>query len=234
MDTNSSFENLDSARQEAIRKACLEEFVRAGYSGASTNVMCKNARIAKGLLFYYFGNKKRLFLYLTKYCTMLLIDSFYDGIELKRESIFDRLLTLTMRKWALHEKHPLEYGFLAKQLLDCPPEVELEITKIKKKNMERAMQTIIRDLDLSDLRPGIDQAKAIEMVLFVIEGFKAKNIEKYRANPRLLSELHGEIMPEMKEYLDMCRIGICGRPQEGLFSSGFQGCRAAGQASASG
>jgi AcrR family transcriptional regulator len=209
LDTNSSFKNLDHTRQEAIRKACLEEFVRAGYSGASTNVMCKNAGIAKGSLFYYFGNKKDLFLYLTNFCTMLLIDSFYNGIELKRENLFDRLIVLTMRKWSLHEKHPLEYGFLVKLLLDCPPEVELEITKIKKKNMERAMQTIMRDLDLSDLRPGIDQAKAIEMVLFVVEGFKAKNIEKYRVNPRPLSELHGEIMVEMKEYLNLCRSGIC-------------------------
>lgn len=209
MDTNSPFECLENDKQTAVRNACLEEFVRAGYSGASTNVMCKNAGIAKGSLFHYFGNKKDLFLYLTKYCTRLLIDSFYDGIELKRENIFDRLITLTMRKWMLNEKHPLEYSFLAKQLLDCPPEVELEIMKMKKKNIERAMQTIMHNLDLSDLRPGIDKSKAIEMVLFVIEGFKAKNIEKYRMSPRPLNELHNEIMLEMKEYLKLCRSGIC-------------------------
>ena len=148
--------------------------MRAGYSGASTNAMCKNAGISKGLLFYYFGNKKDLFFYLTDYCTTLLIDSFYDRIELKRETIFERLISLTMRKWALNEQHPLQYGFLAKQLLDCPPDVEQKIMKIKKKNMERAMQTIMQNLDLSDLRPDIDKAKAIEIVLFVIEVFKTK------------------------------------------------------------
>ncbi len=45
----------------------------------------------------------------------------------------------------------------------------------------------------------------------IIEGFKAKNIEKYKMNPRPLSELHDEIMLEMKEYLKMCRFGICVR-----------------------
>lgn len=211
MDTNNSFENLEITKQEAIRTACLEEFVRSGYSCASTNVMYKNAGISKGLLFYYFGSKKELFLYLVDYCTKLLSDSFYDGLVLEREDIFKRMIHLTLRKWALHEKYPLEYGLLAKLLLDCPPDIEQKINKMKKDNAERAMQTIMHNLDLSDLRPDIDKTKAVKMVLFVIEGFKSANIEKYKLNPRPLSELQDEIMLEMKEYLSMCRNGICVR-----------------------
>jgi AcrR family transcriptional regulator len=207
--TNNSFTHLDRDKQEAIRNACLEEFVHAGYSGASTNVMCKKAGISKGLLFYYFGNKKELFLYLTDYCTNLLSDRFFDGIEYPRESIIERVINLTMRKWALYEQYPLPYTFLAKQLLDCPPDVEQKIMQAKRENRERGMQAFMQNLDLSDLRADIDRAKAIEMVLFVVEGFRAKNIEKYRQNPRPLSELHDEIMLEMKEYLNLCRIGIC-------------------------
>ncbi|MBS4055175.1 MAG: hypothetical protein KGZ64_10480, partial [Thermaerobacter sp.] len=93
-------------------------------------------------------------------------------------------------------------------LLDSPPDIEQKLIQMKKDNLERSMQTIMHSLDLSDLRPGIDKEKAIELVLFVIKGFKAKNIEKYKMNPRPLSELHDEIMLEMKEYLSMCRIGI--------------------------
>ena len=211
MDTNNLFENLDTNKQEIIRRACLLEFVRAGYSGASTNAMCKNAGISKGLLFYYFGSKKELFLYLIDYCTIKLRDSFYDGIVLDRENIFERMINLTLRKWALSKKHPWEYDFLAKLLLDCPPDIEQRLAQMKKDNLERAMQTIMYNLDLSELRPDIDPAKAVELVLFVIEGFKAKNIEKYRMNPRPLSELHDEIMLELKGYLDMCRIGMCVR-----------------------
>lgn len=211
MDTNNSFENLDIIKQKTIRSACLEEFVRAGYSSASTNTMCKNAGISKGLLFYYFRSKKDLSLYLADYCTKILSDSFYDGIILERDDIFERMITLTLRKWALYVKYPLEYGFLAKLLLDCPPEIEQKLIQMKKDNLERAMRTIMDNLDLSDLRSDIDKAKAIELVLFVLEGFKAKNIEKYRMNPRPFSELHDEILLEMKEYLKLCRIGICAR-----------------------
>jgi len=209
MGQNSSFLSLEYEKLKAIRNACLEEFVRSGYSGASTNAMCKNAGISKGLLFYYFGSKKELLLYLIDYCTIILRDSFYDGFVLDRENIFERMINLTMRKWSLYEKYPLEYGFLAKLLLNCPPDIEQKLIQMKKDNLEHAMQTIMHNLDLSDLRPSIDKAKAIELVLFVIEGFKAKNIEKYRMNPRPFNELHDEIMLEMKEYLNMCRIGMC-------------------------
>ena len=208
LSTNNLFENLEIAKQKAIRSACLEEFVRAGYSCASTNSMCKNAGISKGLLFYYFGSKKKLLLYLIDYCTKVLSDSFYDGIILEREDIFERMINLTLRKWALSEKYPLEYSFLAKLLLDCPPDIEQKLVSMKKDNIEKAMQTITHNLDFSDLRPDIDKSKAIELVLFVLEGFKAKNIEKYKTNPRPLSELHDGIILEMKEYLDMCRTGI--------------------------
>jgi len=206
-----SFLNLEHKKQEVLRNVCLEEFARAGYSSASTNAMCKNAGISKGLLFYYFGSKKELFIYLVDYCTIILRDSFYDGLVLDRENIFERMINLTMRKWSLYEKYPLEYGFLAKLLLDSPPDIEQKLIQMKKDNLERSMQTIMHNLDLSGLRPDIDKAKAIELVLFVIEGFKAKNIEKYKMNPRPLSELNDEIMLEMKEYLSMCRIGICVR-----------------------
>ena len=97
-----SFLKLEYEKQEVLRNVCLEEFARAGYSSASTNAMCKNAGISKGLLFYYFGSKKELFIYLVDYCTIILRDSFYDGLVLDRENIFERMINLTMRKWSLY------------------------------------------------------------------------------------------------------------------------------------
>jgi len=209
LDAYNSFKNLERDKQETIRRACLEEFVRTGYSSASTNTMCKNAAISKGLLFYHFGSKKQLFVYLIDYCSKFLSDIFYGGLELKKENIFERTITLTLRKWALYERYPLEYGFLVKLLIDCPPDIEQKLIQMKKDNLKRATQIFMHNLDLSDLRPDIDKAKAVELVLFVMEGFKAKNIEKYKTDPKPLSELHGETMLEMKEYLNMCRLGIC-------------------------
>lgn len=204
-----AFLNLEHEKQEMIRNACLEEFIRAGYSSASTNTMCKNANISKGLLFYYFGSKKKLLFYLTNYCTKLMVERFFEGLELKKESMFERIITWTQRKWDLSEKYPLHYGFLVKQLLDCPADLELEINKLRNENKIKALERFMQNLDLSDLRPEVSKEKALETMFFVIEGIRARNIARYRQSPRPLSELHAEIMLELEEYLDICRHGIC-------------------------
>lgn len=206
---HSAFLNLEHEKQEIIRTACLEEFARAGYGSASTNTMCKNAHVSKGLLFYYFGSKKELFFYLADYCTSLMAEKFYEGLELKKESMFERVIIWTLRKWNLSENYPLHYAFLVKQLLDCPADLELRINKMRSENKARALEHFMQNLDLSDLRPGISKEKALETLFFVVEGLRAKNIARYRENPRPLSELRAEIMPELEEYLNICRHGIC-------------------------
>ena len=204
-----AFLNLNHDRQEIIRNSCLEEFVKIGYSGASTNTMCKNAGISKGLLFYYFACKKDLFLYLVDYCTKLLTEKFHEGLQFNTEGMFDRIIAWTLRKWELYDKYPLHYGFIVKQLLDCPADVELKINNMRSENKALAMKLFMKNLDFSELRPEISKEKAIETMLFVIEGIRAKNIARYKQNPRPLKALHEEIMSELTEYLDICRNGIC-------------------------
>jgi len=203
-----SFSSLNPEKQNSIRQACIKEFARAGYSSASTNTMCKEAGISKGLLFYYFGSKQRLYLYLTDYCTKLLHDAFYTGLEYPAEDIVTRLLNWTLRKWSLAEQNPLHYAFLVQQQLDCPKDVQQTVDMIRGIAKEKAYQAFSRNLDLSSLRPGVSKEAAMDFVLVAVEGLRARNIEKYRQNPQPLLELHAEIMRELKDFCELCRFGI--------------------------
>ena len=40
--------------KEKIINVALEEFVLNGYKAASTNSICKNAQVSKGLLYHYY------------------------------------------------------------------------------------------------------------------------------------------------------------------------------------
>ena len=55
-----AFENLNSKKQNKIIDASIDEFATVGYELASTNRIAKNAGIAKGSLFKYFGTKEKL------------------------------------------------------------------------------------------------------------------------------------------------------------------------------
>src|SRR5436190_16378630 len=47
--------------QERILAAALEEFAAKGFAGARVDVIARNARINKRMLYHYFGDKEELF-----------------------------------------------------------------------------------------------------------------------------------------------------------------------------
>ncbi|AOT72304.1 TetR/AcrR family transcriptional regulator [Geosporobacter ferrireducens] len=67
-----SLEKLPDEKRDLILRVSMEEFVEKGYDKASTDRITQRAEISKSLLFYYFKNKKGLFLYLVEHTRNLL------------------------------------------------------------------------------------------------------------------------------------------------------------------
>ena len=55
------FKDLPKARRQKIMDAAMEEFAAHDYRGANTETIAARGGISKGLLFYYFKNKKSLY-----------------------------------------------------------------------------------------------------------------------------------------------------------------------------
>jgi TetR/AcrR family transcriptional regulator len=72
INVTTKFENVESEKQRIILNAALKEFADKGYEQASTNQIVKDAGIGKGMLFYYFTTKKKLYAYLVDYCINIL------------------------------------------------------------------------------------------------------------------------------------------------------------------
>ncbi len=66
-DRHAKFESLPEERREAIVSAAVETFGKNDYKNASTETIARRAGISKGLLFFYFKNKKELYLYLMEH-----------------------------------------------------------------------------------------------------------------------------------------------------------------------
>ena len=58
-----NFLSINKEKQVRIINACLAEFAANGYDKASTNSIVMKANIS-GILFHYFSNKKRLYIFL--------------------------------------------------------------------------------------------------------------------------------------------------------------------------
>lgn len=65
------FQKLPEERQLAIINAAMEVFAQNEYNRASTDLIAAKAGISKGLLFYYFHNKRELYLYVYHYAAKI-------------------------------------------------------------------------------------------------------------------------------------------------------------------
>ena len=84
---NDKFFSLPEEKQQNIINAAMEVFACHDYKHASTDLIASKAGISKGLLFYYFHNKKELYLYLYDYIKELLMKEVVD----QKESVSDAL-----------------------------------------------------------------------------------------------------------------------------------------------
>lgn len=63
---NDKFYLLEEEKQLKIINAAMEVFGKNEYKKASTDLIAAKAGISKGLLFYYFHNKKELYMFIYK------------------------------------------------------------------------------------------------------------------------------------------------------------------------
>ena len=58
---NPRFRELPEEKQLRILNAAMEVFAQNDYKKVSTDLIAAKAEVSKGLLFYYFRNKKELY-----------------------------------------------------------------------------------------------------------------------------------------------------------------------------
>lgn len=109
IDRHGDFDALPPQRQEAIIRASIEGFGRNNYKEASTEDIARRAGMSKGLLFFYFRNKKTLYLrtmdfLMNKVVEWVVDDGFYaidDFFELMLYSGVQKMETLKRWPWAM-------------------------------------------------------------------------------------------------------------------------------------
>jgi len=111
---NEKFLKLPEEKQRKIIYAAIRVFAEKEYKHASTDRMAELAGISKGLLFFYFKNKKSLYLYVYDYLIGLIVRQLED-MDFKEEHDFFKLFELSIRvKSTLLKDNPYIHGFLLK------------------------------------------------------------------------------------------------------------------------
>jgi TetR/AcrR family transcriptional regulator len=182
----------------------MKEFAQKGYINASTDNIVKEADISKGALFYYFNNKKGLFLFLYDYAVNIVKTGIMMKFNENEKDIFERRRQASRLKIEILIKHPEIYDFIAAAYMEDSIEVKSDLDSRNKKLLAIGQVKLNEGIDTSKFKEDVDVKRAIEIITWTIEGFTNKEMGRIKSFS--LDELDfNELLKEMDIYLEMMK-----------------------------
>lgn len=198
------FYALDVDKQKRILNAAMKEFNQKGYKNASTNEIVKDANIGKGMLFHYFKSKKDLFLFLYDYTLDILMNEFYEKIDLNERDILKRLRQVIVIKFNLINRHPDMLNFIKSAYFDNSDEIKADLELRNSDYITIGNDKVLDDVDISKFREDIDIERAIHTIMWAFEGVSSREREKLKKIS--LNELnYNNLLTELDAYIELFR-----------------------------
>ncbi len=187
---------MEEYKRNLFLTASMNEFAINGYKKASTDKIVKEANLSKGLLFYYFGTKKDLYLFLFEYSMEIILKDYYSHVDILERDILKRLKKLLLLKMELTKKYPNIFEFVASAFYEKDPSVASKISMDNKEIFIQAEKKLINNINLSLFKPEINPKLAIDIILFTFKGYSnlqgeaGKKLEDYNKEyPRYIKEI---------------------------------------------
>lgn len=200
----SKFQNLKLEKQERILNAAIKEFAKKGYKNAITDEIVKEANISKGALFHYFNNKRDLYLFLYDYSLEIVMDEFFGKIDLEEKDILKRLRQILIIEFMLINKHPDMLDFIKSANFESSDEVRNDLKYKNEVYLTNGYSKVLSNFDSSKFKEGTDIKRAVNVIIWTMEGFAAKKKEEIRESP--ITDLNfDEILSEMDIYFELLK-----------------------------
>ncbi len=200
---NEAFLKLDSEKRERILQAAYEEFTEHSYDNASTNRIVKKAKIGKGMLFYYFGNKEDLFHYLIDYGLDFIQEGYLGKLEQSTHDFIERCKLLGQEKMAAYAKAPYIIDFFAKVYINNQlNELPLGIAEKREQMMQLAYNQLYANLDYSLFREDIPHGEAMKMIKWIFDGYEKELTNQLKD----IDISYENVLPFLDEYEDFLEI----------------------------
>ncbi len=203
------FRKLEDNKQQLIINNAMQVFAENGYKKAYMSEIAEKCELTKPMLFYYFGSKMKLYLFLVDYAygkVQMSITTFEDDID---NDFFNYLLYVTERKLEVLHTCPYLMRFLSGYYFETEPEIEA--TKIEYANdIANAKHHLgLDDLDTSKFKSSVDPKLVFEMLGKWTEGYLSA-LEKPSSNMtnQALVTAYVEMGKEFKSMIDMLRTNF--------------------------
>lgn len=152
-----------------ILKSALDKFSKFGFTKTSISDIYTDAKVSKGLVYYYFKDKKDLYLSCLDYSYNLVkseIEKYFD----KKTDLISRLSEITIAKMEFFLINKSVMDFLVSYQNETAKTLDKELKEYSKKNNLSSMSIIENELDSEFFIDDLDSSKTIDIISFTLGG----------------------------------------------------------------
>lgn len=168
---NEKFKQLPEEKQLAIFNAAMEIFAKNDYKKASTDDIAAKAGISKGLLFYYFHNKKTLYLETYDYVIRVGRAAIDDPHLFEITDFFELLTYATEKKLQIMTKMPYLYDFSLRTFYSEKEEISAPLKEKMSSDIAAIYQIYFKNIDRSKFVDGVDPMQVLNMLTWMSDGY---------------------------------------------------------------
>ena len=171
-----NFFNLRAEKQEHIISAAMSVFGKNGYKKASVAEIAEQAGIAKGMINYYFGSKRNLYVSLIQISGRIMLEEMQERYDSSITDFFDNLKMMIGIKIDVMKEHPALLSFLTSVGFETHEDVADEIKKFLVESFSTREKMIYGGTDVSRFKEDVDPKLIDKFLVWAAEGFM-KSIE---------------------------------------------------------
>lgn len=168
---NEKFFALPEEKQQAIINAGYRVFSRNSYKNSPMSEIAEAAGISKSLLFYYFHNKKELYLFLWDKCAETTIEFLTRYDCYSQRELFESIERGMRAKMEITRLYPDMANFTIKAFYESDPEISAAVQKSYHKYFNLKADKARINFDPEQFVPGLDIAMMYRDMYWASEGY---------------------------------------------------------------
>lgn len=197
------FNKLDEMKRRNIINVATREFVESGYEKASTNKISAEAGISKGSLFFYFGNKKNMYLFLLEFAVEKYVRDFFKKIDFWEIDLLARLQEVIILKVKLMTEYPYIFKLIECSKTETSDEVKKEIEQ-KITTSKELHIPLTRGIDSRLFKEELNFEESLRTIFWAIDGLSNELSESIKKRENTDLELSKEVVIA-NNYIDFLR-----------------------------
>jgi TetR/AcrR family transcriptional regulator len=168
---NEKFFELPIEKQRSIINAGFKVFSQNDYKRSSTEDIASYAGISKGLLFYYFHNKKTLYMFLYEYATKLITENIVESNFEDITDFFELIQYAGARKVQLLKESPFIAEFIVKCFYSQKEDVSEELNNKIVDVTDMLYKQYFTNIDLTKFKDDVNPKDILQMLSWMADGY---------------------------------------------------------------